>query len=181
MSRGLARSVETYREALRGADRPEPGPSTDGVRGPGDAGRGLSRTGLEAFCTYFLRTSLEQVRFMERILKPSELAVAVGHYAEREVMAKRLMNGSAELLVAAVKAGEVKRGDVAQVTGYAERWSREIMVSLLDKGLLRSDSPRGALRLGFPIEVLGPWFPELYPAVAAREAQPDAGRLGGDS
>lgn len=37
--------------------------------------------------------------------------------------------------------------------------------SALAAGLLVSDSPKGSVRLGFPIAVVESWFPRLYPAV----------------
>jgi len=36
----------------------------------------------------------------------------------------------------------------------------------LEEGLLVSDSPKGEVRLGFPIHAAGWYFPELYPTPA---------------
>jgi hypothetical protein len=37
---------------------------------------------------------------------------------------------------------------------------------LLEEGLLVSDSPKGEVRLGFPIHAAGWYFPDLYPTAA---------------
>ncbi|WP_319574997.1 hypothetical protein [uncultured Desulfobacter sp.] len=50
------------------------------------------------------------------------------------------------------------------ITGFKDRAARKIMYALLKKGLLVSDTPRGSVRLGFPIDVVERWFPLLYPA-----------------
>lgn len=59
--------------------------------------------------------------------------------------------------------GEVRRGDVADIVGRADRQARIIQKRLLDRNLLESDTPKGLLRLGFPGEIRSIWFPKLYP------------------
>ena len=57
----------------------------------------------------------------------------------------------------------ISRGEVFRLIGMSERSGRDILGSLLQEGLLISDSPRGSVRLGFPTHAAGYWFPELYP------------------
>ena len=55
------------------------------------------------------------------------------------------------------------RGRAPEITGYQERRSRQILSTLLKKGLLVSNGPRAPVRLGFPFAVAERWFPRLYP------------------
>ncbi len=67
------------------------------------------------------------------------------------------------MLREAVVMGEFPRGRAGSFTGYEERQSRTVLTQLLAYGLLVSDGPRAAVRLGFPIDVVERWFPKLYP------------------
>jgi D-serine dehydratase len=59
--------------------------------------------------------------------------------------------------------GEILRGEVFQIIEMSERTGRNILKNLLDEGLLRSKSEKGAVRLGFPAHAASYWFPDLYP------------------
>lgn len=66
--------------------------------------------------------------------------------------------------------GPVARGEFVQLTGLADRTGRKVLAQLLADGLLLSDSPKGPVRMGFPIDALGLLFPNLYPEAAAMPA-----------
>jgi Fic family protein len=124
----------------------------------------LSLHGLEAFCKFFLEACIDQVVFMEGLLKPAELLLRIQIFVEEEVRAKRLPPGSFELLREAVLAGSLERGRAGAITGYQERQARTILKSLLEKGMLVSKTPRGRqISPGFPQSVVGRFFPGLYP------------------
>jgi len=59
--------------------------------------------------------------------------------------------------------GEAPRGQVIAVSGLKERTGRDLLRQLLEEELLVSDSPKGVVRLGFPVDAAGWFFPELYP------------------
>jgi hypothetical protein len=59
--------------------------------------------------------------------------------------------------------GEFARGEAPRITNCQERTARNILKSLLDAGLLISDTEKGPVRLAFPVEVLEYYFPRLYP------------------
>jgi hypothetical protein len=84
-------------------------------------------------------------------------------YVDDQVAAGRLPRGSLALLREAFLAGELERGRAGDVTGYRERRGRQVLSSLLDSGLLVSQGPRAAVRLGFPIDAAERLFPLLYP------------------
>lgn len=155
ISRGLARSAETYKAVLAGADAPRKGD----LDGRGD----LSASGLFDFVSYFLQTCIDQVQFMESVLQPQELLRRITLFVNDEENAGRLLNGSLPLLKEAYLAGELARGDAAKLTGYQERRGRQTLADLIDKGLLVSQGPKAPVRLGFPIDVVERWLPGLYP------------------
>jgi Fic family protein len=156
VSRGLARNVAEYKALLMAADR---------QRDNDYDGRGnLSERALIAFCDFFLRISIDQVRFMESILDPANLLRRIELYCRDEVEAGRLPKLSYPVLREAVLSGEVERGRVPGLVNLQERAARNITSVLLAKRLLLSASPKAPLRLGFPSEVADRWFPSLYPA-----------------
>ena len=155
VSRGLARNAEEYKTRLDAADAPRQG-DLDG-RGS------LSQKGLEDFCVFFLNICIDQVDFMESLLKPAELIRRVEIYTGEEVRAKRLPKGSFPLLREALLAGEFERGKATSLTGYKDRQARTVLKELLEKGLLTSRNVKGPVRLGFPIDIVERWFPSLYP------------------
>ena len=155
VARGLARNVDSYKDLLALADQPRQG-DIDG-RGA------LSEKALIDFCRFFLEACIDQVTFMESLLQPAELLRRIKLYVDDEVAATRLPKGSLPLLREALLAGEVPRGKAAELTGYQERRGRQILAALLDHKLLVSQGPRAPVRLGFPIDVVERWFPQLYP------------------
>jgi hypothetical protein len=68
-------------------------------------------------------------------------------------------------------AGPVARGEFVQLTGLGERTGRKALTALLADGLLVSDTPKGEVRLGLPLDALNLLMPNLYPeaAVAVEE------------
>ena len=154
VSRGLARHATDYKAALMAADAPR--------RGDHDGRGALSASCLESFCEFFLRTAIDQVEFMQSLLQPSELLRRMKLYIDDEVSAKRLPARSMSLLREALIVGELQRGRAPEITGYQERRGREVLSSLIEKGLLVSHGPRAPVRLGFPLDVVERWFPMLY-------------------
>ena len=155
VARGLARNAERYEAAIARADDPRYG-DVDG-RGA------LSDQALREFGRFFLDTCIDQVGFMESLLQPPELLRRMKLYVDDEVSARRLPRGSLALLREAFLVGELHRGRAADLTGYRERRGRQVLSTLIDRGLLVSLGPRAPVRLGFPLEVLERWFPKLYP------------------
>jgi Fic family protein len=155
VARGLARRSPEYKAKLANADAPRQG-NYDG-RGA------LSLEYLSEFCEFFLRVCIDQVEFMESLLQPGELLRRIKLYSDDEEAAGRLPPRSMALLREALLTGQVERGRAPEITGYQERRGREILSTLLKKGLLVSKGPRAPVRLGFPLDVVERWFPKLYP------------------
>jgi hypothetical protein len=71
-----------------------------------------------------------------------------------------------QVLREVVLQGEIDRGRVPSVIGLRERAARNVTAALISKGIPKSETPKGSLRLGFPTEAVERWFPSLYPAVS---------------
>ena len=59
--------------------------------------------------------------------------------------------------------GEIARGEAARITGKPVRTASRIVAALLERNLLTSETPKGALRIAFPARAAGYYFPRLYP------------------
>lgn len=156
VARGLARNVGEYKTHLETADQPRQG-SLDG-RG------NLSSKTLNEFCIFFLRTCIDQVDYMTSLLDPSELLRRIQIFSEEEERADRFPKQSFSLLREAVLMGSFERGRAAEITGYGERQARTVLNHLVHQGLLISETPKGAVRLSFPVSIVERWFPKLYPS-----------------
>ncbi len=155
VARGLARRVGDYKRLLENADELR----TSDVDGRGT----LSERALTDFCRFFLEVSIDQLLYMTSLLEPGELLNRMRIHVEEEIGAERLPKGSFSLLREALLAGEFERGRAPELTGYKERRARDTLSSAIRKGLLVSNGPKMPVRLGFPIDVVERWFPQLYP------------------
>ena len=154
VSRGLARGVDRYKATLAAADQTR--------RGDLDGRGNLSQQALVDFCGFFFEACIDQVEFMESLLKPSELGRRIRLYARDEVDGGRLPKGSESVLLEAFNIGELERGKIRDLTGYQERRARQILSELVQLDLLVSTGPRRPVRLGFPLHVAERWLPSLY-------------------
>lgn len=155
VSRGLARNVTEYKKLLMEAD---------GARQGDRDGRGtLSEKALIDFCKFFLQICIDQVEYMDSLIQPSQILRRIELYTRDEIDAGRLPKGSLALLREALLIGEFERGRASEITGYKDRTARKVLSELVEKKLLISNTPKGAVRLNFPFEVVEHWFPRLYP------------------
>ncbi len=154
MARGLSRNRSEYMYSIEKADAPRQGDLD---------GRGnLSLQGLVEFCEFFLNVAIDQINFMQTMLDLENLPKRIEGYVHYLVGMKQLKIQSFDLLKAALFEGEISRGNIAAITGMPERTARNLISPLLNLGLLKSTTPKGSLRLGFPIEAVKYYFPALY-------------------
>jgi Fic family protein len=155
ISRGLARGLDSrgdYKRMMDHADMPRQGDLD---------GRGnLSRRALADFVLWFLRVSLDQVRFMSDLFDLDTLARRLRTYVDRS---DNLKPQSARLLEEALMRGSFDRGEASRVTGLPERTARRVLNDVVAEGLLSSPTPKGALSLRFPADALDTLFPKLFP------------------
>jgi len=158
ISRGLARRKAEYQVALANADE---------KRMNDFDGRGyLSHRHLGEFCQFFLSTAADQVEFMQELLGLEGMLNRIVGYGERREFAKELPGGSALVLREIFLRGEIARGDVPRIIAASPRTAQKVTGELLAQRLVSSGSPKGPLRLGFPSDAAGHYFPNLYPAGA---------------
>jgi len=156
ISRGLARRQAEYRAALANADEKR----TNDFDGRGY----LSQRHLGAFCQFFLQTGIDQVEFMHTLLDVDRMQARIAAFAARKESARELTRGAGQVLCAIFLRGEITRGEVARLMGASPRTGQKLTGELLARRLVVSGSPKGLLRLGFPAEAAGYYFPNLYPA-----------------
>jgi len=155
VARGLARTVDRYKALLAAADQP---------RYNDHDGRGmLSEQALVEFCSYFLETAIDQVGFMAKLIEPGALLGRIEGWCSKQVAAKKLEKGSYQVLREVWYQGSIERSQVPSIASVKERQGREIVSRLVDLRVLKSEMPRGPLRLHFPIDVVEEWFPGMYP------------------
>jgi Fic family protein len=153
VSRGLARGLgsrQEYKQMLDYADMPRQGDLD---------GRGnLSQKALTGFIAWFLRVCLDQVAFMQGLFDLGHLAGRLRLYVERQ----QLRPEAFHILERVLLQGEMPRGEAERVTGFKERSARVLLSSLVEQGILGSETPKGPVTLRFPSEAVDILFPRLF-------------------
>lgn len=162
VNRGLARQRDDYYRHLSEADMPRHGDLD---------GRGnLSERTLIAWCEFFISICKDQVDFMSRMLDLDELksrmaaliTIRAHQHGKTDYRSEAILP-----LQHVVALGPVTRGEFVQMTGLGERTGRKVLAQLLADGLLQSNTPKGPVKIGFPLDTLGVLFPNLYPEAAS--------------
>ncbi len=163
--RGLARSVERYFALLDSADEPR--------RGDLDGRGNLSEAALVEWITYLLEVCIDQVKFMRSMLNLDtiERRMAACLVFEQETVKSGVRIEALHPLHYLFLSGKtVERGEFKRMTGLGDRTAVKLLTALVQRGLLKSDSPQGGVRFGLPMHALRFYFPALWP-----EAEADAG------
>lgn len=155
VARGLARRESRYKQHLAACD----------MRRRNDLdGRGtLSEEALAEFAAFFLETCIDQVSFMEELMKPERLRDRIMIWAEEQIRADTLPPKSDIVLKAILYQGELQRGEVAPLLGLSDRAARRVTSALIDIGAVTSESTRAPLYLAFPAKFADRWMPGLFP------------------
>ena len=130
-----------------------------------DDGRGhLSERALWDFCEFTLRTMVDQIAFMERLLDLDGLEQRIEHYVH---VAEPAVAKDADkvflLLREALFRGQFARGEAGRIVGTGERTGRDLLGRTIAAGLLTSESPKTPVSLALPAKVLDSYFPQLFP------------------
>jgi Fic family protein len=155
VARGLARQEAAYKEHLAACDGPR--------RGDRDGRGTLSEAALASFAGFFLRICIDQVEFMESLMRPDRLRDRILIWAQEEIRAGALPPKSDAVLRAVLYQGQIERGEVEVILGTSDRTARRVTSALLEAGALTSPSTRAPLRLAFPAKYAGRWMPGLFP------------------
>ena len=146
ISRGLARGIESrsnYKRMMDCADTPR--------QGDRDGQGNLSERTLREFILWFLRVCLDQITFMGSLFELDTVAQRLRGFVERN---ERLKPEATRLLEEALIRGEFDRGDIPRITGLPERTARRVFNDVVAEGLLASDTPKGAVLLRFPVDIV---------------------------
>lgn len=154
MSRGFAKTAEEYKSMLAEADQPRMGDLD---------GRGnLSEKALIVFCDYAMKTAIDQTKFMAQMFALDKFKSRAEHFFR--TVRFDLKPESFYLYLQAFTNGEFERMEAGRITGLPERTARNVLNQLIQEGFLVSDTPKGKVRVGFPVHALGSLLPNLYPA-----------------
>lgn len=155
LSRGLARFRKRYYQCLAEADKQR--------RNDYDGRGNLSQEGLASFCTFFLETMLDQIKFMDNLLQLGDLRIRVERFFQYETLHLGRDNEDLMKVVRVlVDEGEIHRSRVEEITGKGATVAWRIIQLGLKEGLISSPSTKGVLQIAFPDKVLGAYFPQLY-------------------
>ncbi|MCG2758959.1 MAG: Fic family protein [Desulfobacteraceae bacterium] len=154
LSRGLSRNKNQYMFELWATDSPD---EQNGAHYFDD-------DLLSDFCRFFFEICLDQIRFMEGLLRLDQIETRIDWYVETRAKhdKKPLRIESAKLLRAVFMRGDIPRGMAVEILNMSERNARRIVSALIEDGLLQSQSHRAPLTIGLPIGVLPYYFPDLY-------------------
>ena len=158
---GLARSQQRYDELLSQAD----------LHRRNDLARrgNLSEEGLIAFCDYFLDICIDQAAFMTELLDmqtmKERVAACLAFESNRPGSGIRME--ALTPLHYLFLGGPMERGAFKAMTGLAPRSADRVLSALLDRRLVTSDTPKGAIRFAVPLHSLRFYFPALWPEAEA--------------
>ncbi len=168
--RGFARSADRYGALLAAAD--------ESRQGDLDGRGNLSQRALVDWIAYVLSVCQDQVTFMANLLSLGDMERRIAaclSYEEQIHRSGVRLAALRPLHYLFVTDGELSRGDFKAMTSLGERTAGTALKSLLDRGLLRSDTPYGPVRFGLPLHALRFYFPALWPEAEADDGDTRGG------
>jgi Fic family protein len=160
VARGLARNVAAYKSHLAACDMQR--------RNDLDGRGNLSEEALVAFTGFFLDICLDQINFMEGLMRPPDLRARIMAWADDEIRLDRLHEKAKLFLAHVLFAGRIERKDMPGIVDTDERQARRMVEPLVKIGLFRAATPKAPYVLGFPAELAARLMPGLYPGTAGQ-------------
>jgi Fic family protein len=162
ISRGLARNLDKYKLNLAYADTKR----LNDLDGRGS----LSTKELKKYVDFMLNIAMDQVEYMQEQLDLSTLSSRIENYVEFSNkgmyrLAEPLPKYSNILLKELLVLGEMPRGDVAKLIGKKTTVTSTFINKLIKMNYLKSDEPRGKIRIKFNAHFAMRLFPELMPDI----------------
>ena len=155
VARGLARNEGEYKTLLSNCDLPR--------RNDLDGREHLSEEALAKFTKFFLEICIDQVEFIESLMRPKELRERIIVWCEEAIRTDVVPAKSDKILDALVYRGELPRGEVPGLLGTGERNAQYVTKALLDQGIITAKSTRAPFHLAFPAKLAARWMPGLFP------------------
>jgi Fic family protein len=169
ISRGLARGLRErgeYKRAMDDADSPR--------RGDLDGRGNLSKAALVDFSEWFMKVMLDQIRFSRAVFRLD----GIEERYKDLLVHLRLEPRAIDLVAAVFRFGQMERGQAASVLRVPERTARATVSKLNHFGFLKSETPKGPLRVAFPIEYREKLFPNLFADAPIEAPEPPAHSFG---
>jgi Fic family protein len=162
VARGLARRKDDYMRHLAECDK---------VRRGDRDGRGhLGEAALSEFTQFFLEVCIDQVNFMEELMRPTAFRDRIMKWAEEQVRFGAIPSKSARVLDAILFRGSLPRGQVAEVLNQSERTANNVTQALAKQGIISAEGARAPWRIAFPAKLAARLMPGLFPRDAVPEA-----------
>ena len=155
IARGLARNVDDYKSHLAACDLPR--------RNDLDGRGNLSEEALAEFTRFFLQICIDQVKFMEELVQPDRLRTRILIWTEEEIRLGNLPPKAGKCSKPCSIAANSRAAMSPSLVGTGERQAGRIVSSLIEQGVLTSETPRAPLRLAFPATLASRWMPGLFP------------------
>lgn len=160
--RGFARSADRYYALLAAADEPR--------RGDLDGRGNLSESALIAWMDYVLDICRDQIQLMRGLLKLQTMEQRIAAALSFEEHTQRSgvrMQAIKPLHYLWLGGHSMERGEFKTMMGLGDRIATGVLAALIQRGLLKSDSPQGKVRFGVPLHALRFYFPSLWPEAEA--------------
>ncbi len=155
VARGLARNATKYKDHLGACDVAR--------RNDLDGRGNLSEETLAQFTAFFLDICLDQIDFMEGLMRPKDLRGRIMDWANEEVRLKILHEKAKLVLDHILFNGTLERKDLSGIVGMEARQARRVAEPLVKTGLIRAVTTRAPYQLAFPAELTPRLMPGLYP------------------
>lgn len=169
LPRGLSRNKKQYMFELWATDSPD-----------GEQTHYFNEDLLVDFCEFFFTICLDQIGFMENLLRLDQIEARIDWYVEsRQKQNKKSIRAeAAKLLRAVFMRGSIARGKASEILNMSQRSARRTVSALIDEDLLQSKNHRAPLTIGLPLPVLPFYFPDLYdPSVIGEEYLQNSGSV----
>ncbi|MCF8459097.1 MAG: Fic family protein [Flavobacteriales bacterium] len=157
ISRGLARTHDEYYSMLANADLPRMG---------NHDGRGnLSNAMLVDFCKYFLRTAIDQTKFMYAALDTDNILTRLNTFCDAMVARGKFKTEMRYILIDVFLKGKISKPDAMRITNTSDKTLKNMTDALTEMGLItpKKESILMMYYAAYPI-LISPWlFPGLYP------------------
>lgn len=157
LSRGLSRNEILYKEKLANADLKK----WNNYDGRGN----LSNKELINFCSFFLNTAIDQVKFMTKVLDIDNMINRIYSYVDLMVSKKLLKTETRYILETVFLKDKISKKDVERITDKSDKTAKAMAASLMKLNLLTVD-PKNHLspyKVNYPISSSPILFSGLYP------------------
>lgn len=158
VSRGLARTKDTYREKLANADL---------ARYNDYDGRGnLSNKMLVEFCAYFLATAIDQVDYMYKMTDTSSMLSRIDRLVTLMVSKNKLKAEAKYILTDVFLKGKISKKEAMRITGTSDKTLKAIVDTLIKMDLISAKMEGVAMmyHVKYAIQFSPLLFPGLYPS-----------------